>query len=200
MHKLLILLLMVVASVARAEPVPAAERIPVDLRRTTYVVRDIDKSLPLYRDALGLKVIYDQLIGGGVDAAGKPRPPSLRLVLLRANDTFVGVLGLMQRLNTAEAAPPPVFQKAGIGQSIMVFNVLDLDERWPRIAATPHIKVETPPTRVEYPSPSGGVIPVIFTAVWDADGNYVELNQLLGTAAGTAPSSPASPAASAPGR
>jgi catechol 2,3-dioxygenase-like lactoylglutathione lyase family enzyme len=192
--------LMVVASVARAEPVPAAERIPVDLRRTTYVVRDIDKSLPLYRDALGLKVIYDQLIGGGVDAAGKPRPPSLRLVLLRANDTFVGVLGLMQRLNTAEAAPPPVFQKAGIGQSIMVFNVLDLDERWPRIAATPHIKVETPPTRVEYPSPTGGVIPVIFTAVWDADGNYVELNKLLGTAAGTAPSSPASPAASAPGR
>jgi catechol 2,3-dioxygenase-like lactoylglutathione lyase family enzyme len=178
MHKLLILMALFVGVAARAEPVPSAERIPVDLRRTTYVVRDIDKSLPLYRDALGLKVIYDQLIGGGVDAAGTP---------------------LMQRLNATQAAPPPVFQKAGIGQSIMVFNVLDLDERWPRIAATPHIKVETPPTRVEYPSPTGGVIPVIFTAVWDADGNYVELNKLLGTAAGTAPApAPATAAPPAP--
>ena len=54
---------------------PEAQRIPVDLRRTTLVVRDIDRSLPLYRDALGLTVIYDQVIGG-----------TTRLVLLRAND------------------------------------------------------------------------------------------------------------------
>jgi hypothetical protein len=53
-----------------AEPVSISERGPVDIRRTTFVVRDIEKSLPLYRDALGLKVIYDQLIGGGTDAAG----------------------------------------------------------------------------------------------------------------------------------
>jgi catechol 2,3-dioxygenase-like lactoylglutathione lyase family enzyme len=190
-----------VAGTVHAEPVPPAERIAVDLRRTTYVVRDIDKSLPLYRDALGLKVIYDQRIGGGVDADGKARAPTLRLVLLRANDTFVGVLGLMQRLNITEAAPPPEFKKAGIGQSIMVFNVTDLDERWPRIANTPHIKVETPPTRVEYPSPTGGSIPVIFTAVWDADGNYVELNKLLGTAAGTvAPATGTASAASSASR
>jgi hypothetical protein len=73
---------------ALAAPVPEGERIPVDLRRTTLVVRDIDRSLPLYRDALGLKVIYDQIISG-----------TTRLVLLRANDDFIGVLGLMQRLN-----------------------------------------------------------------------------------------------------
>jgi len=53
-----------------AEPVPISERGPVDIRRTTFVVRDIEKSLPLYRDALGLKVINDQLIGGGTDADG----------------------------------------------------------------------------------------------------------------------------------
>ena len=34
---------------APAGPVPAAERIPVDIRRTTLVVRDIDKSLAFYR-------------------------------------------------------------------------------------------------------------------------------------------------------
>ena len=170
---------------ARAELVAAAERIPVDIRRTTFVVRDIDKSLALYRDALGLKVLYDQLIGGGVDPAGKAVAPSVRLVLLRANDTFIGALGLMQRLNTP-AAPPPVFAKAGPGQMIMVINVADLEQRWPRIENTPHIRIETSPTRIDYPAPGGGVIPVLFSAVWDADGNYIELNRILGAAAGSA--------------
>ena len=82
----------VVMATAIAAPVPEASRIPVDIRRTTLVVRDIDKSLPLYRDALGLNVIYDELIGGGTDADGKAKSPTVRLVLLRANDTFIGVL------------------------------------------------------------------------------------------------------------
>jgi catechol 2,3-dioxygenase-like lactoylglutathione lyase family enzyme len=185
---LVLAMVLAAPTVAPAAPVPEAERIPVDIRRTTFVVRDIDKSLPFYRDALGLKVVYDQLIGGGVDADGKPRAPSVRLVLLRANDDFIGALGLMQRLNPAAPPPPPVFQKAQAGQMIMVINVADLDTRWARIEATPHIVVETKPTRVEYPRPGGGVIPVIFSAVWDPDGNYIELNKLLGTAAGaTAP-------------
>ena len=94
------------ATPAQAQPVPAAERIPVDIRRTTFVVRDIDKSLALYRDALGLKLIYDQLIGGGVDKDGKARAPSVRLVLLRANDIFIGNLGLMQRLQASPAPEP----------------------------------------------------------------------------------------------
>ena len=50
------------ALTARAEPVPDAEQIPVDVRRTTLIVRDVDRSLAFYRDALGLKLVYDQLI------------------------------------------------------------------------------------------------------------------------------------------
>ena len=184
------------APAAWAEPVPAAERSPVDIRRTTFVVRDIDKSMALYRDALGLTLLYDQRIGGGVDKDGKAVAPSVRLVLLRANDTFIGALGLMQRLNQGDV-PPPVFAKAGPGQMIMVINVADLEQRWPRIERTPHIRVETPPTRIDYPAPGGGVIPVLFSAVWDADGNYIELNKLLGAPAGSAPTGSA-PTGSAP--
>lgn len=168
----------------QAAPVPEAERIPVDIRRTTFVVRDIDKSLPFYRDALGLKVVYDQLIGGSVDADGKPRAPSVRLVLLRANDDFIGVLGLMQRLNVTEPVPEPVFRKAQPGGLILVFNVQDLDTRFDKIRATPGVKVAEAPQRIEYPAPGGGVIPVLFSAVWDADGNYIEINRILGTPAG----------------
>jgi catechol 2,3-dioxygenase-like lactoylglutathione lyase family enzyme len=171
---------------ARAEPVPESERIPVDLRRTTLLVRDIDRSLPVYRDALGLKVIYDEKIGGGTDADGKPKPPSIRLVLLRANDTFIGVLGLMQRLGV-EHPPQRERRKAQAGEVILVFNAKDLEERFPKLRAIPGVQIETEPERVEYPAPGGkGTIPVLFSAFWDPDGYYVELNKILGAPAGTA--------------
>lgn len=182
------LLALVAASVlvapAAAAPVPETERIPVDLRRTTLVVRDIDRSLPLYRDALGLRVIYDQKLGGPVGPDGRLTAPTTRLVLLRANDDFIGVLGLMQRLDSTEPVPEPVFRKAQPGGHILVFNVEDLETRFERIRATPYVKVAEEPQRVEYPAPGGGVIPVMFSAVWDADGNFIEINRILGTPAG----------------
>jgi catechol 2,3-dioxygenase-like lactoylglutathione lyase family enzyme len=176
-------------SQAVSEPVPPDERTPVDIRRTTLVVRDIDKSLALYRDALGLKTIYDQRMGGGTGIDGKPLAPTMRLVLLRANDTFIGALGLLQRLTPSVESEPPVVQTGPV-KMIMVINVADLGTRWPKIAATPHIRIETEPTRVEYPAPEGGVIPVMFSAVRDADGNKIELNQILGVPAGTTPTQP----------
>lgn len=169
----------------RAAPLPEAERSPVDVRRTTLVVRDIDASLPLYRDALGLKVIYDERIGAGRDKAGKATPATVRLVLLRANDDFIGLIGLMQRLNPLTPPPPPEFHKAQVGDAILVINVADLDTRFERIRATPGVKVAEEPQRIDYPAPGGKKrIPVLFSAVWDADGNFVELNKLLGAAAG----------------
>ncbi len=106
------LILLATLPAARAEPVPPDECIPVDIRRTTLVVRDIHKSLALYRDALGLKLIYNTPIGGGVDKDGRAVAASLRLVLLRANDSFIGNLGLMQRLSQSPA-PPPEFTMLG---------------------------------------------------------------------------------------
>jgi catechol 2,3-dioxygenase-like lactoylglutathione lyase family enzyme len=169
-----------------AEPVPESERIPVDFRRTSLVVRDIDASLPLYRDGLGLTVIYDQLIGGGTDAEGKSTPPTIRLVLMRANDTFIGQLGLMQRLDIP-AQPEPQFERAMPGDAILVFNVKDLDTRFDAIRALPGVRVHTAPMRIEYPGPGDTKIPVLFSAVFDPDGNFIEINKLLGAPAGTAP-------------
>jgi catechol 2,3-dioxygenase-like lactoylglutathione lyase family enzyme len=170
-----------------AQPVPENERVPVDIRRTTLLVRDIDKSLPLYRDAIGLNVVYDQKIGGGTDAAtGKVTPPKTRLVLLRANDVFIGVLGLMQRLDDPNPAPA-VNKRPMAGNIIMVINAKDLEERFEKIRKVPGVTVHTAPERVEYPGPGGTKIPVLFSAVYDPDGFFIEVNKLLGTAAGATP-------------
>lgn len=172
-------------TIAAAQAVPESERVPVDVRRATLIVRDIDKSLPLYRDALGLKVVYDQRIGGVTDKDGKVTPPTVRLVLLRANDVFIGALGLMQRLNDPNP-PAPVNKRPMAGASIIVINAKDLEERFEKIRAVPGVTVATSPERIEYPAPGGGVIPVLFSAIYDPDGFFIEINKILGVAAGAA--------------
>lgn len=190
-RSLALALLVLIAAVpfdVRAERLPVNEQIPVDLRRTTLIVRDIAKSLPLYRDGLGMTVIYDQKIGGGTNDDGSERPPNIHLVLLRANDSFIGALGLMQRLDIGPQ-PEPRFERAMPGQAILVFNAKDLDTRWDTIRTLPHVRVHTAPKRIEYPGPNGTTIPVLFSAVFDADGNFIEVNKLLGAAAGTSAAS-----------
>ena len=45
--------------------------------------------------------------------------------------------------------------------------------------------VATAPERIEYPAPGGGVIPVLFSAIYDPDGFFIEINKILGAPAGT---------------
>lgn len=180
----LIAALLVLGASVESAPLPEAERGPVDVRRTTLLVRDIDKSLALYRDALGLTVIYDQELGGGLDEDGNERPPTSRLALLRANDTFIGVIGLFHRYTDPEA-PPPENRRPVAGDVIIVINATDLDERFEKVRNSPGVTVHTEPELRVYPTPDGqGEIPVMFSAIFDPDGFFIEVNQILGTPAG----------------
>jgi hypothetical protein len=66
-----------------------------------------------------------------------------------------------------------------------VFNLQDLETRFDRIRTTAHVTVAEAPKRIDYPGTGGNTIPVLFSAVWDADGNFIELNKILGKPAGT---------------
>ena len=119
---------------------PVADANPLDLRRTTLVVRDIEKSLALYRDALGMTVEYDQeLTSPGLamryGADGQNRS---RLVLLKANDSFIGMLGLWQFLDqTAQDLAEPDPADFTPGEIVLLFNSKTLDVTFPAAAAAP---------------------------------------------------------------
>jgi catechol 2,3-dioxygenase-like lactoylglutathione lyase family enzyme len=171
------LCVLLVAAGADAQPVPESERIPVDVRRTTLVVRDMDRSLAFWRDAVGLRVVYDKMLFQA--------PEQTRLVLLRANDQFIGLLGLMERQATKGTEPPIKYERATFGQVIFVVNAKDLEQRIEKVRAVPGVKLQGEPQRIEYPTPDGkGIIPVMVTYLWDPDGYFVELNKILGTPAG----------------
>lgn len=168
----------VIVEVEKETPVDAN---PLDLRRTTLVVRDIEKSLALYRDALGMTVEYDQeLTSPGLSmrygADGQNRS---RLVLLKANDSFIGMLGLWQFLDQTDqdlAEPDPADFTPG--EIVLLFNSNTLDVTFPAAAAAPGVTIIGEPKERRYPSPAGDIV-VMVSMLTDNDGHTIELNQII---------------------
>ena len=168
------------ATAAPAAPVAQPDRIPLDLRRTTFVVKDMEQALKFYRDALGLKVTYDNIIRTprtAKDNASAERV--LRLVLLRANDDYIGQMGLMEYQKPVRTPrPAKTTTTLDPGDTVLVFNTTGLQAKFDKAKAL-GVKVDTAPVPTTYPSYDGkGVINVMFSAFYDPDGNYVELNEV----------------------
>jgi len=161
--------------------IEAVDTNPLDLRRTTLVVKDIEKSLALYRDALGMTVEYDQELTspGLTPRYGADGQNRSRLVLLKANDSYIGMLGLWQFLDQTEKdlapADPADFTP---GEIILLFNSKTLKTTFPEAAGAPGVTVIGEPKERRYPSPAGDIV-VMVSMLVDNDGHTVELNQLI---------------------
>jgi catechol 2,3-dioxygenase-like lactoylglutathione lyase family enzyme len=170
------------------KPVPSspgvtkpAERLPTDIRRVTKIVRNIENSLKLYRDVLGMKINYDAVVpmSGVALPAGEPGAKA-RLVLLNANDPFIGWIGLMEWLDPKLPDPGPYPQRMGIGGHVIVTNTDDVDRRCALASKVPGVTMTSPPRLQEYPGRNGGPpIRVKGCNFFDPDGTLIELNQLL---------------------
>lgn len=163
----------------QAAPVAEDERRPIDLRRTTLVVADIDRSLEFYRDALGMEVIYDNMIITPRDASEAEAEKVRRLVFLRANDDYVGILGLLEY---RKPVPPTVDLQGtafNTGTTVLVFNSEQLRESFAKARQVEGVVVLDEPGLVTYPSYDGSsTISVLVSALQDPDGFTIELNQL----------------------
>jgi catechol 2,3-dioxygenase-like lactoylglutathione lyase family enzyme len=177
------LILMASMNIAAGDVPPAQETDDsLALRRQTLIVRDVDRALTLYRDAIGMTVIYDQIIRRPHKT--EDRQQEIRLVFLKASDDYIGVLGLVDYEHNNPDHPshekPVVREGFSPGHSVVLFNTNRLDSIWPSVAASPGVEVINPPTYTEYPSYDGeGVIRVNVSRFYDADGFLVELNHVL---------------------
>ena len=174
------LLVAVMFSVGLGAPVVSADDEPLVLRRQTLIVRDIDRSLELYRDGIGMQVIYDQIIRRPHKT--EKRIQEIRLVFLKATSDFVGVLGLVDYEYNNPTHPShvkPVLKEGfSPGHAVVLFNTTELEQRWAAVLKAPGIEVINAPAYTEYPSYDGkGIIRVNVSRFYDADGFLVEFNQ-----------------------
>jgi catechol 2,3-dioxygenase-like lactoylglutathione lyase family enzyme len=158
------------------------EKLPTDIRRVTMIVRDMENSLKLYRDVMGLKVNYDAVLpmSGVALPAGEPGAKA-RLVLLNGNDPFIGWIGLMEWLDPRLPDPGPYPKRMGIGGHVIVTQTADVDRRCAEAANIPGVTVTGPPRDQSYPGRNGAPpIKVRGCNFFDPDGTLIELNQLVG--------------------
>ncbi|WP_430443781.1 VOC family protein [Sphingorhabdus contaminans] len=159
-----------------------SEKLPTDIRRVTMIVRDMENSLKLYRDVMGLKVNYDAVLpmSGVALPAGEPGAKA-RLVLLNGNDPFIGWIGLMEWLDPRLPDPGPYPKRMGIGGHVIVTQTQDVDRRCAEAASIPGVTVTGPPRDQSYPGRNGAPpIKVRGCNFFDPDGTLIELNQLIG--------------------
>ena len=169
--------------IAQAAPgvVAPAERVPTDVRRVTLIVRDMETSLKLYRDVVGLKINYDTVVetSGVALPAGVPGAKA-RLVLLNGNDPWVGWIGLMQWIDPPLADPGPYPRRMGPGAHVIVMNTDDVDGRCARAFALPGVTKTAAPRLQTYPGRNGAPeIHVRGCNFFDPDGVLIEMNQIL---------------------
>ncbi len=174
-------LIPLLAGPVRAAPVAEDQRLPIDLRRTTLIVRDMETSLRFYRDALGMRVVYDNLIRTPRSATSdEAAERSLRLVFVQANDDFIGIIGLIQYRKPFKQPPSQVPEAFSIGTNVLLFNAQDLDATFARARTVPGVIILEAPVATAYPGYDGKPpIPVRVSTLRDPDGFTVELNQLL---------------------
>ena len=157
-------------------------RLPTDVRRVSIIVRDMEKSLEFYRDALGMEINYDTVVElSGVNLpVGEPGAKA-RLVLLNGNDPYMGWVGLLHPFEPPlEGVDEPYVTRLAPGTAFMVVNTDDAEK-----ACEAATKIEgvtmTGPTRLQvYPGRDGRPdINVRGCNVFDPNGIAVEINQLL---------------------
>lgn len=157
------------------------ERVPTDIRRLTILVRDMETSLSLYRDVLGLQVNYDEVLttSGVALPAGVPGN-KVRLVLLNGNDPWIGWIGLMEYLDPPLPDPGPPPTRLGIGGHVLVTNTDDAEKRCMMAKAVPGVRFTAEARLQTYPGRGGGPpIRVMGCNFFDPDGTFIELNQIL---------------------
>jgi len=154
---------------------------PINLRRTTLIVRDMEASLRFYHDALGFDVVYDQeLTSPGLSSRhGADGQNRSRLVLTQTNSGEMGMIGLWQFLDPTEqdvaSAGPADFTP---GKVVLLFNTVDLEARFAAASAVPGVEIIGPPRERRYPSPAGDIV-VMVSMLVDPDGHTIELNQMI---------------------
>lgn len=144
------------------------------MKRVTIITRDMDKALAFYRDLLGFDIFFEGDVGGeGVATLMGVKCKKIRMKVLQADDSEVGMIGLMEFLDAED--PPPVVEppaRPSIGEPIIVIPTTNMKELVRRLKAGGHTLISEP-VRMEVPNRP----PIHELCCRDPDGTLVNLTQ-----------------------
>ena len=127
-----------------------SENMTAPSKRTTIIVRDVEKSTGFYRYILGMDVFYEGLIGNpGASELMGMNISGLKMMVLNVDGAETGMVGLMELLDadpSLEGTEWSAVPKAG--ESILVIPTENMKALHERMVAEGYT-VTTPPTKME---------------------------------------------------
>ena len=158
----------------------AAQKVPTDFRRVTMMVNEIETPLKIYRDILGMEVYYDNeiIVSGKGLPAGEPDSKT-RLVILKCNHDYIGMLGILCYVDPPlpEPLPRPEPNRVRAGEIVFVMHSDDVDAAYAELLKVDGIEMHSEPHVTEYPKDDGSVFRVKGCSFFDPNGYFIELNQ-----------------------
>ena len=147
------------------------------IKRTTLMVRDMERSLEFFQGVLGMTVWFDRpftLQGGGLPIGKKG--DTLRLVILMCESDEIGMLGLMEFTDPVMPAPEVTYE-LGYGRPVFVVVAEDAQAIYDKAIAR-GFKVRGEPNTWSTTGAKGETKHFISTFLFDSDGHFFECNQV----------------------
>ncbi|NDB25745.1 MAG: hypothetical protein EB021_09950, partial [Gammaproteobacteria bacterium] len=149
---------------------------PPLVKRTTLVVRSIERSVAFYRDVLGLSVWYDdEVVLSGVGLAAGAKGDRTHLVILKAEDPVIGMIGLLE-FTSPRLPEPAARSRLGIGDIVFVMQGRDVEAVHRRALAF-GARIHAAPHRFEVRGAAGHMIAMTSLSLWDPDDFFIEYNE-----------------------
>ena len=145
------------------------------VKRTTLVVRDLERAAGFYRSVLGFEVVFDNEItmSGSGYPAGKDGD-RIRLAMMQGGDPTSGMIGLLHHLDPPLPKPPQ--RPVGIGDTVMVLQTDDLDRVEHNCEACGG-RIFSSPHTFTLKGPGGKPVQTRSMTIFDPDGFILEINE-----------------------
>tara|TARA_B100002051_G_C16510808_1_gene522730 strand:- start:151 stop:609 length:459 start_codon:yes stop_codon:yes gene_type:complete len=146
------------------------------LRRTTYIVNNIEESVRFYRDIIGLNLLWktNTILNGNLPI-GSPGDKA-KFVAFNANDPVVGMVAFMQLIKNQNKKLISSKSKLELGDSILVLGVKNCEEIFKKLNQF-NAKVHKPPFDNSVTGRDGKKIKMISMFAWDPNNIFLEINQ-----------------------
>lgn len=150
------------------------------IKRTTLLVRDMQKSVAWYQQVLGMTIYYDdEIVLSGIGMAAGKAGDRTHLVILKADDPVIGMIGLLQWVDPPLPAPE-IPTSVGYGNPTFVVAADDV-KAVHQAAKRLGSRIHAEPHEWSVRGADGSTKNFIGLSLFDPDGHFYELNQLLST-------------------
>ncbi len=145
------------SNTARTQEVPDGYTVS-SMTRATIFVRDLDESLKLYRDLLGLKTRVDTVVEGPrINEIMGTEEYGLKAVILQASDSLIGNIGIYEIIGDDRTPLPKPSERVDTvtGDFAVVFITNDIDGITEKVVAAGYPLISPP--MVLFPNPEAEV-------------------------------------------